>query len=221
MKRTLVLLTVILVVLTFSSVSLADRFTIHSGTAMGMSMNEVISLEKEAGFKMEKDTLVKKTKAAKQIIGSGKIAGIEKSKVVYMFDNNDKLFSAVYDLGSILLFKQSDYDSVEKTLTEKYGTPDTSWYVIAKNIGYEPVNYFNNKLESGSAPSSASSWMVDNGDGTCVIVSHFKMSGPFFDRTFTIHIVGYQQYSVDDINKEMSNITQEYNDNQDQLNNDL
>ena len=219
MKRIVALVSAVL--MTFAvSICYADSFTIHSGTSFGMSKADVVSLEKAAGFEMKDDDLVKNTKATKQIKGYGKIAGVDLSDIVYMFDSDDKLFAVVYHLGGWTTPPDLDFETVEQALIKKYGNPDPSWYVVAQNIGYEPLNYFYDSMTGGTPP--ASSWIVENDDGTCVIISHFKASAKLTaSLSAHMHIVGYQQYPNDVINGEITNINDLLDENQNQLNDDL
>lgn len=225
MKKLVFVSAVLAMLLVVSGCFAESEYTIHNGTKFGMSSSEVVSLEKSSGFTLAGEDLFSGTEASKILKGEGKIAGVDDSEVLYLFDKNDKLYSAIYALPPWFKTLRKDlssvYNSVETALVNKYGTPDESWVLIANKIGYEPLNYFWSSVEGNPMPSY-SSWLVEQEDGTCVVIVHFQVKASIvsgMDATF--HYVGYQQYTIEEFNAQINDITQQVNENESQLANDL
>ena len=211
--------------LLFSSISaLAEDFTLHSGVTFGMTMDEVKSLEQNAGFAIETDDhKYDSSKVASALEVTGKIAGFENSDIHYLFDNSGKLYAATYWLRTNDAL-ESDYATIQNALEGKYGNPNDAWLLVANRIGFEPNDYLslaglarNNK----NVLPYYNSWLVELEDGNYVVIAHYKDSATVFGMTLNMHIVGYQWYSAEEMANELNDISNEADENQSQRDNDL
>lgn len=88
-----------------------DVFKLHSGTQFGMTSDEVIELERQAGFTADTSELQKDNK----LKICGKIAGQNNTDAYYYFSAN-KLYEMRY------YFKELEqYQAIEQSLQDKYG----------------------------------------------------------------------------------------------------
>lgn len=183
----------------------ADTFTIHNGTTFGMPKEDVISKEAASGFNVEEDEVselvAEKTKATFMAAGKGTVAGFDKSTVTYFFNEDNKLYAVIYELGVSGSNSVSDFDPIDSMLKEKYGEPDASIAVAAANAGNAPINY-DARFYSVAAPfipPMCSSWSVKQEDGSIVVIVHFMYQANVFGKTVTEHSIGYQSYTNDEI----------------------
>ena len=93
-----------------------EEFTLHSGTKFGMTIDEVVKLEQEAGFDVRKSTL--ETDGFLQV--KGKIAGHEDARANYYFTDSGALYRMVYG------FSGDVYQAMENALEKKYGATEYS-----------------------------------------------------------------------------------------------
>ena len=157
---------------------------------------------------------------ASVLVVRGSVAGVEKSSIEFAFDSNDKLYAATYILGGLFKNDGSDYEIIEKSLVEKYGDPENTWLPIVNRMSYEPINYLWSWVqEDGSFPDN-SSWLVKNEDANVVIV-HYIAKADAFGMPMTFHVVGYQQYTVDELSQEINNVSEEADAVEEQRSNDL
>lgn len=116
MKRIISLVLMIAMLLSVSAFA-EEEFTLHSGTKFGMSVDEVVKLEQEAGFDVIESTLG--TSGYLQV--KGEIAGHEDAYALYYFDDNDgPMHRMTYR------FDDNDYQAMENTLEKKYGATEYS-----------------------------------------------------------------------------------------------
>ena len=197
MMRTtiLVVLFVALLAVCMIGSALSEDFTLHSGVKFGMSEQEISACEGNAGFKL-KDVFVLSSTPMKKI--SGQVAGIQGSEIIYAFDSNGRMFASTYSLGGTNASFDPDYSFVEQALTDKYGEPDNSWFPAIVSISsFEPFNYFISWGNfSAGLPEKYSSWLIKTEDESCVVIVHYYEYG---GASTTFHIIGYQQYSANEI----------------------
>ena len=158
-------------------VSSVDEFTLHSGVKFGMTRDEVIKIEEAKGFTTSDWPTVYlyyddegnytgwKTYA---LLVMGSMAGMPDSQLYYYFDEDDKLFSAVYRFGEHDI---KAYDEIKSLLDEKYSSmkADTD-YIIASNI-----DYFYNEEVVDAKISRLSSFQIELEDGSRISVKHILM----------------------------------------------
>lgn len=141
MKKLLTLVILLLVICLSSSI--AESFTLHSGTTFGMTMDEVIAKEAEKGFEAKQTTLyytyydddgkyMRSTSSGLTVYGS--MVGYSDSELEYHFDKDGHLYAAVYIFGT---HDQSSYSKVSDLLKNKYGDSWNTWYV---NPGVPEIN---------------------------------------------------------------------------------
>lgn len=118
MKKVLALLLIVYLVL-FSSIGIAEDFTIHSGVMFGDTKEDVSA----------KETLTfKKFNEDKNIFEyGGTVAGIDNTTIYYYFDNDNKLIDVFYafpDSRSIGINNViAEYEQLAEALKSKYGNP--------------------------------------------------------------------------------------------------
>lgn len=115
MKKIVSLMLMIAMLLSVSAFA-DEEFTLHSGTKFGMSVDEVVKLEQEAGFDVRKSTL--ETDGFLQV--KGKIAGHDDASANYYFTDSGALYRMYYR------FSGDDYQAMENTLEKKYGATEYS-----------------------------------------------------------------------------------------------
>lgn len=113
---------VLMVVMLFSVSAFAEEevFTLHNGTTFGMTMEEVIELEANGGFALEKEK--EPLKAGNDILrGIGTIANQKDSKIGYCFLDNQ-----LYEMYYEFVTTETSYNAIENSLVEKYGDTEFS-----------------------------------------------------------------------------------------------
>ncbi len=244
MKKVLCLL--ISVIIVFTSVSaFAEAFTIHSGVQFGMTMDEVIQKENDAGFtnafKMElEESMIYNCPEDHDTVSVrvyGQIAGVNNSKIMYHFSDNGGLDSALYLLG-----RASDdmvYTNIRKSLIKKYGEPDKTlsavWHAFLDMDVYSDADYFtDNPNVSGTNMKFNNikcyydeSWLIPQDDGGYVIITGYNYSKDLIIgspndtmRNFYTYI-GYQYFSKVEIENAISKATEIANKYYEQLEDDL
>ena len=132
MKKLIALLVTLVLFLSIFCSSIAEEFTLHSGVRFGMTQEEVIAKETEKGFSPYATTMkytyydenggyYKGDTNALSIAGS--MAGIANSHLYYYFDENNKLFAAVYEFGGELMIEA--YNDIQATIEKKYNEQKT------------------------------------------------------------------------------------------------
>ena len=112
MKKIFLLL--FLLCFSFTNICFADDFIIRNGIMFGDTKNDVLSKETLTIFENDDN----------KILCGGKVAGFEKSIIVYYF-NNDKLTDILYvfpECDSLDAFSKQ-YLELYTALNNKYGTP--------------------------------------------------------------------------------------------------
>lgn len=246
MKKILCLLISMIVLLTVGS-AFAEAFTLHSGVQFGMTMDEVIQNEKNAGFaKAIKEELhISKSyncRADHDIISiriSGQIAGVANSSITYHFRNDGRLDSAVYILGN-----KSDrkvYTNIRKSLINKYGEPDEEmsavWHAFLDMDVYSETDY---RIDNPVFVTSVTpvlyenikyyyddSWLIPQNDGGYVIITGCQFTEDIAytllndSGTYLYTYVGYQYFSKEEIENAISKATEIANEYNRQLEDDL
>ena len=229
MKKSVCFLMVFILV--FSSVSVlaetvnaVDEFTIHSGVTFGMTMDEVIAQEKNAGFigtdvSVPSDFCNSSEHTSLYEI-DGQMAGINGSALYYHFNGDGMLESAVYSFIN-------EQPTVKEALSKKYGESDEVFSMIANGLlTTEAYAFFSNraitaiktKLESMMPEIlDEASWRVDLEDGKTVVISY--VSTKCLGYTFTF--VSYQLYTTEEIDNIWNELYSEYTESQQQLTDDL
>ena len=213
-----------------TSIPSTSEFTLHSGVAFGMTIKEVESCERSAGFTLMDydrygDYATDRAKTIKEI--NGKIAGIDYSYIDYMFDSDGKLYSATYWLGPEILNEQikEDFETIDSALKSKYGEPDDLWLPVVKRLGFEADHFpelWGIEIPEDHYPVY-SSWLIEQGDGTCVVIVHYRQTVLISGETlsFNFHILGYQLFSVEEIKAAINEMESEMNNLTEQRNNDI
>lgn len=123
MKKIISLLLMVAMLFGVSAFAAEEEFTLHSGTTFGMSVDEVVKLEKDAGFNVEKG----EQKAAEgmglafsvesSVRATGKIAGFDNTTAYYSFEDGE-LYRMCY------VFEGNCFQELENALEKKYGTTE-------------------------------------------------------------------------------------------------
>ena len=202
----------------------ANEFTLHSGVAFGMTEDEVRTLEKKAGFDLVDYSGVNdygSNKISKKKEVKGQIAGISDSTIHYMFDKGGKLTACTYILGDMFTDLEPNYSTIENALIKKYGEPSELWLPIAERIGFEPLLYINSWGMGFKSLPENSSWLIEQDDGSYVLISHYKGTVSMYSLPFNFHIIGYQCYSHDEFESEIDALSNEADIITEQRNNDI
>lgn len=133
MKKVLSMFLVVLFIC-IAGISSAEDFTLHSGVVFGMTREEVKAKEKEKGFSPSETQLEytfyeedggyyqMKTNA---LSIDGSMVGIANSHLYYYFDEDNKLFAAVYSFGTDEEYPVTTYNDIQALLENKYGEQKT------------------------------------------------------------------------------------------------
>ena len=230
MKKTLSLF-LILFIACIVSISSAEEFTLHSGITFGMTMDQVMTCEKSAGFKPEKKTLTQKSDATEEgsfyfcskkhladyIYVEGQIAGQKDAAIRYHFNSKKQLDAAVYEFFG----GKAMYKTLRESLIKKYGEAfDTSLINIwLKYLHPDALNIFQYSAQYVNVDyHSADSWLIpqDNGDYILII----GLCGRLMSKYDWIYI-GYQRFGKTEVQKVLEEAKIETQNAVDQLNNDL
>jgi hypothetical protein len=195
-----------------------DKFEIRNGIQFFMSKDEVIQREE-----LEIDDSKYSTNDNHLDI-SGSLAGLSNANGEYIFNTDWKLVSLEYHFGkgSILYQKTreemlSDYDYIEKALSEKYGSP-------VGGISAFVSDYFQNYMDFLSQQKNAqvlklSERVLKLKSGGYVKIEHWAAVNSLqeIEYEFTSHYVQYS-YMTDEY---VDFITDAVNANESQRDNDL
>ena len=113
-----------------------------------------------------------------------------------------------------------EYESLESALIKKYGESNDAYLPIVERIGFESNDYLSSwglQRKNSKAYPQYSSWLILQDDGTYVAIVHYFETANVLSMDLTFHILGYQQYSADEINRELNTISDEI----DQRNDDI
>lgn len=120
--------------------TLACDFSLHSGVTFGMTRDEVIKKEEEAGFQMVKDMAAPDKATVSlctyidhfydeaqlpDLFSTGTFAGVKDSEIAYWFNDQGQLFRMQYSLDCWETTEQ-DMLLILNSLMEKYGEPTYS-----------------------------------------------------------------------------------------------
>lgn len=224
-------LVISLLVLLGSVSAMAEGFSIHSGVEFGMTMDEVIQKEKDAGFSVETIELddydgwnCPDNHSPSAVSVDGQIAGINGANITYHFQNNGKMDAAIYLLGAT----SGVYAPIRDSLIRKYGEPDTDmsdvWhsyldldvyskadYNSQRNIHVCKIDYLNDD-----------SWLLPQEDGSYIIITGLEFSQKIASLgTYIWTYVGYQLFSEEEINNALANAKETIDTYNNQLENDL
>ena len=220
MKKLSFLLIFVLMIVTIIPYGVAEAFTLHSGVSFGMSTEEVIQNETDAGFTTKPTEYKKKEggKADSLIMISGSIAGIDNSQIIYSVSNESGLIAATYTFdNSITVIAPEDdskkalmYKTIQDQLVKVYGEPtndDHYWLSAAAYIGFEPLCIY--PWFDGWYPGGASArlvpdtnyydaWLLKQDNGKAIVILHWWGKGTMMTNTYE-HYLGYQEYEYEDI----------------------
>ena len=225
MKRIIGVCITLIMVLIMVNSSIAEDFTLHSGVKFGMTLDEITALESAKGFNLEDidaDYGFSRIAYIKKI--RGKIAGIEKSFIDYLFDENNKMFAATYSLGTLPEEWEPDYSNIENALIKKYGDPDNVVLPLVNRIGFAPLGFPNSlglEMEKEGTFPPYSSWLVHEDNGNYVAIVHYKIGITLYGIDLKCNVVGYQEYSAEEITAEIDNVANEAEEISSQRENDL
>ena len=211
MKKLLTLVILMLVICLSSSI--AESFTLHSGTTFGMTMEEVIAKEAEKGFEAKQATLkytfynddgeYKRT-SSDGLTVNGSMVGYAKSTLNYYFDDNGHLYAAVYVFGT---HDRDSYSQVSDLLKNKYGASWNTWYV---NPGVPEIVdiYWNDTKPAPAVNCGYSLNSVKCNDNGTVFISHLlcrpTLDGYSSDLILEVvgtHVLEYHYISEEDLER--------------------
>ena len=207
-----------------------EDFTLHSGTKFGMTSDEVIETE-SLSLSPSKAIWYPETGYLHLQSEKAKIAGRENASVHYYFDENNRLISCIYGWNgnSSNANTPLEYEDLVKTLTTKYGEPignEKSYVDIGKYI--DAVDVLNKIIEHNSQEDMYKycdqfdnmlyQWQVPIQEGvvdimlTMCIVGWHDMDAKWFwgNISYTLRTT-----------EELEAISQEIQEKQDALNDDL
>lgn len=104
----------------------AKEYSLHSGVLFGMTLDEVKKTESGKGFYVSEQkipyTFYDKNgnydyKDTNALMISGSMAGIPDSELYYFFDENNRLFAAVYQFGD---HSYSSFNDIQSLINNKY-----------------------------------------------------------------------------------------------------
>ena len=186
----------------------AEDFTIHSGVIFGDTKEEVKAKETldsgESGLINSGDCL----------IYNGKVAGYDDTNVFYQFDETSgKLFNALYYFRGLGDQGNNQYKKFKEQLEKKYGEPlnkkDEIYYEI---WGNKDLSFYINGVYylSRQRLYDHNVWVVPY-NGYKVVISLVQQYPPL------INYIDYRFYT----DEEVSLLEAAYNDDNQQLNEDL
>lgn len=229
MKKQMALLIYVLLFASIVPYGVAEVFTLHSGVTFGMSEENVIQQENDAGFTTESTEYNQKGKgrADSLLMVSGSIAGIEESSIIYSVSNENGVIAATYrfDKGITVLTSEDDpkqarmYKTIQDQLCKTYGEPtndDHRWLSAVVKIGFEPLciyPWFDSMPEYASAElvpdmEYSDAWLIKKDDGKAIVILHWWGKNTKFMNSFE-HYLGYQEYEYEDINKGVEKVIEE------------
>lgn len=196
----------------------ADEFTIHSGVRFGMAHEEVTRLEEAAGFNVgeyEKSLFIDDM----NVEVKGTIAGVSNGKIYYFFGYDDVLHEAFYDL-----YDANNYETVLSTMKEKYGEPGlnegwtlsyqyhsamlTSFVVLMSNFFTVNSTYW-------------TTWLVKQENGKNLSIDLVNMD--LTDKGKRLHriLISYNMFTDEEVSAIIEKMTNDSNNYQESMNNDL
>lgn len=217
MKKIISLILMIAILISVSAFAEGD-FTLHSGVKFGMSLNEVRTCESENGF-----TLEKYLSGNTYNTNSGKIAGLDSSRIYYSFDG-DKLVQAKYEFptGSDYAYNQSveesksDYAKISDLLNEKYGISEYNTltgkiYAVSKMIDTGDAvltcsSFGEHDLWKQSDRAWANTdyttisyeeWLIEQPDGSGIYIHHCLYKNANNDANETLHKIYYTIFDAE------------------------
>lgn len=110
-----------------------EDYSLHNGTKFGMTKDEVIQIEADAGFELKPYA-----GTDYMLFGGGTIAGVPNSQIYYHFDGDGKLFQMRYSLNAGYHKSEEDYNKINQMLVEKYGETQYS-SKTNKNLPIKPI----------------------------------------------------------------------------------
>lgn len=224
MKRLPILITIILLFTATSAFAeynatitgMIDEFEIRSGIKFMMTKDEV-----SANEKLELDGSKYSTnKNHLDIYGS--LAGIDNASGEYIFDNDWKLTSFQYYFGGSLMEPKpeglilSEYDTIEKTLAEKYGSPLDGISAIMSDDLISNIEMINDQRNAQLLRLSERLLKINSGG--YVKIEHWAAVNKLnVDYEYTSHYVQYTYFTDDYFNF----VSRALQANENQKNNDL
>lgn len=125
MKKLSCILIAVVLMLTSTS-GIGEEFSLHNGSTFGMTKEEVVELESNAGITFEESTSGNNFFPSNlpRLEATTYAAGREGTSVYYLFNKNEKVNSLLY-ISSDFMQEPIENDDVLNTLNEKYGKPAT------------------------------------------------------------------------------------------------
>ena len=146
MKKYVSCVLALAIILSCTSISYAEEFSIRNGIQFGMSIEQVRSIEEKNGSPKYEDVKDYDSKHYPGYsvlkIATASIGGIDTSsygKIVYCFDKNKHLDCIVYEFGTHFPKASADekYVKIKKTMEEKYGKSiDEGTYLVKTPVYY-------------------------------------------------------------------------------------
>lgn len=220
---------VLMVVMLFSISAFAEEELVLFGNVhMGDDYDEVTALFEEYGSTSTKPLLTRMHQAYKDNaidifrVREISIAGIDDSEVVFAFDENNKVYQAMYTFGtssdgedSYLTKDEADsmYLAVQTMLTNKYGIPASEYFeeqtvYVLCSFSEELGVPFTNCAEMANAlkPNpitdqrcgKVSEWLVMQSDGDGILIDCFVGNN---DGSYQVYIL-YTYIPVEAFNQE-------------------
>ena len=224
MKKMLCLV-ISLVVLLSTVSALAEEFTIHSGVMFGMTREEVITLETDAGFEV--------IESEEYITVKGKIASIDKSAIRYYFEEN-ALTTAWYRLGGThsdvgdSTYDPDSFDVVEDALVSKYGEPNFDTQVLDSIASEYDIDGLNKYLIGGVyrdyGVAGWSNWLFPVDEDTYLFIDHHLFSGELKGAgglSVGYHTLCYQMMDAAEVESVIQSIADENQEDSQQLEDDI
>lgn len=140
MRRTIPLLLILCFLLTAAPVQ-AESFTIHSGVRFGMTVEQATALEAQNGFEIAQyPEWLQKMRTSwtmpyylapyeEAFVGRGTIAGVDRSMVLYLFNEDGLLYRAQYIIQKPITYPvpgvtpNPEISDIQPVLKHKYGEP--------------------------------------------------------------------------------------------------
>ena len=231
MKKIAALLLVLFICLNVICPAIAEEFSIHSGVKFGMTMEEVMNAEKNAGFQVAKDSLsdlslgynCKELHSDICLSVNGKIAGVDGANITYHFDKTTgSLVGALYVLG--INRDVSFYETFRETLVKKYGKADTSlseiWHTLLKLDSFSNADYFGN-MGANITYLYNDAWLLPQEDGNYVAISGVYYVLSVGKNRLTYTLIDYQYFEKEVIDGVLSSFAEAVENYNSQLENDL
>ena len=210
----------LLVVLLSSSICFAesitqelsvDDFSLHGGITFGMTREDVRKAESNNGFEANDKSLTYtyydsdgKYRSAEcdGLYVYGSMAGISGSKLYYYFDDEGKLFAAVYEFGN---HDMNSFNDIDELVVKKYSSikaNDTRTMPSILDV------YYSNITRASFGSDTYKSLQFELSDGSRIQIEHaiFYSDVPGYSKEMNImfgghHYLEYQFTSAEELDE--------------------